>query len=190
MVARQAREFFDSDTMHFTETKVRGSFLVDFDRRDDHRGFFSRSWCAREFAVQHLTSRIAQINVCYTAKKGGIRGLHYQLAPHDEAKTVRCTRGSIFDVVVDLRPDSPTYKQWAGFELTALNHKMLYVPEGCAHGCQSLVDETEIEYITTAFYAPESARGVRFDDPAFRITWPVPVDAVSEADRSWPDFKR
>jgi dTDP-4-dehydrorhamnose 3,5-epimerase len=174
--------------MRFTETKVKGAFLIEFERRDDHRGFFARSWCQEEFAAHGLTSRVVQINVCYTEARGGMRGLHYQLPPHEEAKTVRCTRGRVFDVVVDLRRDSPTYKQWDGFELSAENHRMLHLPEGCAHGCQTLVDDSEIEYLTTAFYIPESARGARFSDPAFGINWPLPVSSISDADASWPGY--
>jgi dTDP-4-dehydrorhamnose 3,5-epimerase len=175
--------------MRFTETKVQGSRIIDLERREDHRGFFARSFCENEFRAQHLNPGIVQINVGYMAKRAGVRGMHYQVAPHEEAKTVRCTKGVVFDVVVDLRPDSPTYKQWAGVELSADNHRMLYIPEGCAHGYQTLVDESEIEYLTTAFYAPESAQGVRFDDPAFGIFWPLPVGVISDADRAWPDFK-
>ena len=174
--------------MQFTETKVKGAFLIDMERREDHRGFFARSWCTKEFETHGLHPRIVQINVGYTAKKAGLRGMHYQLAPHEEAKTVRCTQGRVFDVVVDLRPGSSTYKMWDGFEITAANHQMLYVPEGCAHGYQTLEDESEIEYLTTAFYAPESARGVRFDDPALGIRWPLPVSSISDADRAWPNL--
>lgn len=175
--------------MRFTETKVKGALLMDLERREDHRGFFARSWCAREFGARGLISGIAQINVGYTAKKAAVRGMHFQLPPHAEAKTVRCTGGGVFDVVIDLRPDSPTYKQWDGFELTNENHRMLYIPEGCAHGYQTLTDGSEIEYLTSAFYAPESARGVRYDDPAFAVNWPLPVSIISDADRSWPDYK-
>jgi len=175
--------------MRFTETKVKGAFLIDLERREDHRGFFARSWCAKEFEAHGLNSRLVQINVGYTAKRAGIRGMHYQLRPHEEAKTVRCTQGAVFDVVVDLRPHSPTFKLWDAFELTGENRRALYIPEGCAHGYQTLMDASEIEYLTTAFYAPESARGVRFDDPAFGIRWPLPVASISDADRSWPDFK-
>ena len=174
--------------MRFQETRVKGAFLIDLERREDTRGFFARSWCMREFETHGLTPRIVQINVGYTEKKAGIRGLHFQLAPHEEAKTVRCTQGAMFDVVVDLRPDSPTYKLWDGYELTRDNHQMLYVPEGCAHGYQTLMDATEMEYTTTVSYAPEAARGVRFDDLVFGIRWPLPIGVVSDADRSWPDY--
>jgi len=174
--------------MRFTQTKVAGAFLIDLDRREDNRGFFARSWCAKEYQTHGLVPRVTQINVGFTTKKAGIRGLHFQTAPDQEAKTVRCTRGAVFDVVVDLRPDSPTHKQWAGFELTPGNHSMLYIPEGCAHGYQTLTDDSEIEYLTSAAYAPNSARGFRFDDPAFGIQWPLPVGLVSDADKSWPDY--
>jgi len=175
--------------VRFTELRLKGVFLIEFDRRADHRGFFARSWCSNEFRARGLQAQIAQINVCHTDKSGGIRGLHFQVAPHCEAKIVRCTNGGVFDVAVDLRPASPTYMQWLGLELDSDNHNMLYIPEGCAHGCQALVEHTEIEYLTTAFYAPEAARGIRFDDPAFRIEWPLPLGSISEADRSWPDFE-
>ncbi len=175
--------------MRFMETKVPGAYIIELERREDHRGFFARSWCQDEFGAKGLNPRVAQINVAYTAKKAGLRGLHYQVAPHQEAKTVRCTRGAIFDVAVDVRPDSPAFKQWVGVELSADNHRMLYIPEGCAHGYQTLADDSEIEYLTTVSYAPESARGIRFDDPAFGIAWPLPVGIISDADRSWPDFQ-
>lgn len=176
--------------MRFHETKISGVFLIDLDRREDHRGFFARSWCHREFSEHGLNTRIVQINVGYTVKRGGLRGMHYQAGPNAEAKTVRCTRGAIFDVAVDLRPDSPTFRQWFGAELTAENHRILYLPEGCAHGYQTLADETEMEYMTSAFYAPQDARGVRHDDPAFAIAWPLPVSSISDADKSWPDFQK
>jgi dTDP-4-dehydrorhamnose 3,5-epimerase len=175
--------------MQFFKTKVQGACLIDLERREDERGFFARSWCTKEFASNGLNPGVVQINVGYTIKKAGLRGMHYQLPPNWEAKTVRCVRGAVFDVVVDLRPDSPTHKQWDGFELTCDNHRMLYIPEGCAHGYQTLMDASELEYLTTAFYAPESARGVRFDDPAFAINWPLPIGVISQADRSWPDYK-
>lgn len=175
--------------MRFTETKVQGAFLVDLERREDNRGFFARSWCAREFLAKGLNASIAQINVGFTAKKAGLRGMHFQVSPYEEAKTVRCTRGSVFDVVVDLRPNSASFKQWDAFELSEENHSMLYIPEGCAHGYQTLEDVSEIEYLATEVYNPESARGVRFDDPAFAINWPLSVGIISDADRAWPDYK-
>lgn len=174
--------------MRFTETKVKGAFLIEFDPKSDDRGFFSRSWCMNEFKAHGLIPHIAQINVALTLKKASIRGLHFQTAPDAEAKTVRCTRGGVYDVVLDLRASSHTHKAWDGFELSADNHRMLYIPEGCAHGYQTLSDDAEIEYLTSAFYAPASARGVRFNDPAFKIEWPLPVSVISGADRSWPDY--
>jgi len=175
--------------MRFQETKIPGLVLIDLERREDHRGFFARSWCEREFLEQGLNARVLQINVGYTAKRGGLRGMHFQIAPNAEAKTARCTRGAIFDVAVDLRPESPTFKQWFGAELTASNHRIMHIPEGCAHGYQTLMNDTEMEYLTTAFYSPQHATGVRFDDPAFGIVWPLPVSSISEVDQSWPDFQ-
>jgi len=175
--------------MRFTETKVKGAFLVDLERREDNRGFFARSWCAREFQANGLNATVAQVNVALTAVKATLRGMHLQALPHAESKTVRCTRGSVFDVVLDLRANSPSFKRWDAFELNEINHCMLYIPEGCAHGYQSLVDASEIEYLTSAFYSPESAYGVRFNDPAFGINWPLSVDLISDADRAWPDYK-
>jgi dTDP-4-dehydrorhamnose 3,5-epimerase len=174
--------------MRFIHTKLVGVFVIEMELRQDNRGFFARSWCSKEFEAQGLLPRIAQINVGFTSRKAGLRGLHFQTAPHAESKTVRCTRGSVFDVALDLRPDSPTHKQWLGCELTADNHRMLYIPEGCAHGYQTLVDDSEVEYLTTQFYSPDSARGVRFDDPAFGIAWPLPIAIISEADKSWPVY--
>jgi len=175
--------------MIFTPTKLKLAWIVDVERREDHRGFFARSFCVSEFRDHGLDVRVAQINLGYTAKKGSLRGLHYQLAPHQETKIVRCTRGAIFDVAVDLRVDSPTFKHWIGRELTAQDHRLLVVPEGCAHGYQALEDATEVEYLTSAAYAPDAARGVRHDDPSFEIEWPLPVEAISDADKTWPDFQ-
>jgi dTDP-4-dehydrorhamnose 3,5-epimerase len=175
--------------MRFQETKIPGLFLIELDRREDHRGFFARSWCRQEFLQHGLNAGVVQINVGYTAKRGGLRGMHFQAPPNAEAKTARCTRGAIFDVGVDLRPESPTFKQWFGAELTAENHRMLHIPEGCAHGYQTLADDTEMEYLTTANYSPQDASGVRFDDPEFAVLWPLPVSSISDADRSWPDFQ-
>jgi dTDP-4-dehydrorhamnose 3,5-epimerase len=175
--------------MRFQEAKIPGVFLIDLDRREDHRGFFARSWCHREFLEHGLNAQVVQINVGYTAGRGGLRGMHFQAVPNAEAKTARCTRGAIFDVAVDLRPDSPTFKQWFGAELSAENHRILHIPEGCAHGYQTLADDSEMEYLTTAFYSPQDASGVRFDDPAFGVVWPLPVSSISDADQSWPDFQ-
>jgi len=174
--------------MTFTETRIRGGNIVDFERKEDHRGFFARAWCQREFADHGLNPQLVQVNIGFSHSQGTIRGLHYQLHPYEEAKLVRCTIGAIYDVLVDLRPDSPTYMQWIAVELTAENRRMLYVPKGCAHGYQTLAPNTEMYYQTSQFYVPEHARGIRYDDPAFGITWPLPVGSISEADRSWPDF--
>jgi len=174
--------------MIFTKTKLDGAYVIDIERREDHRGFFARSWCKKEFEAQGLNSNIVQINTTLSKAKGTLRGLHYQVSPHEEVKLIRCTKGALYDVVIDLRPDSPTYKQWLGAELTAENRRMLYVPEGFAHGSQTLEDDTELTYQSSQFYAPESARGVRCDDPVFAIQWPVDIHAISDADRNWPDY--
>jgi dTDP-4-dehydrorhamnose 3,5-epimerase len=175
--------------MIFTETKLRGVHIIEPERRTDDRGFFARMWCRRELEEHGLNAGVSQINVGFTLLKGGLRGLHYQLPPRQEVKLVRCTMGALFDVALDLRPESPTYRQWVGLELTAQNRRMLYVPQGCAHGYQTLVDNTEMHYQTSEFYAPDLAGGVRYDDPAFEIQWPLPVTGVSVADRSWPDYQ-
>lgn len=175
--------------MKFTETKLKGVWIIEIEPREDNRGFFARQWCQKEFESHGLNAGIKQMNVGFTHKAAGVRGLHFQLAPHAENKTVRCTRGALYDVAVDIRPDSATYKQWVGAELTADNHRSLYISEGFAHGYQTLVDNTEILYLTTAFHAPDSARGYRFDDPIFGIAWPLPAGIVSPNDLAWPEFK-
>lgn len=174
--------------MTFTETALKGAFLVGLKKIEDDRGFFARGWCRDEFAAHGLNPDMVQLNVGFSHRRGTIRGLHYQAAPHQEAKFVRCTRGAIFDVIVDLRPESPTRGRWYGAELTADNGLMLYAPEGFAHGYLTLVDDTEAYYLTSCAYAPASARGVRYNDPAFAITWPLPVTVVSDADGAWPDY--
>jgi dTDP-4-dehydrorhamnose 3,5-epimerase len=173
----------------FTETQLPGAYIIEPERREDARGFFARVWCQRELDEHGLSTRVAQVNVAFTPRRGGLRGLHYQLAPRREVKVVRCTMGALFDVILDLRPESPTYKRWVAVQLTAENRRMAYVPEGCAHGCQSLVDNTEMYYLTSEFYAPELARGVRHDDPQFDIQWPLSVTTISDADRCWPDYR-
>lgn len=176
--------------MEFEATKLAGAFLVRQKKIVDARGFFARAWCTEEFRQHGLDPRIVQINTGMSHTAGTLRGMHFQEAPHAEAKFIRCTRGAIFDVLVDLRPGSPTRGQWVGYELTAENGHMLYAPEGFAHGYQTLVADTEMYYTTTAMYAGGAARGVRFDDPAFGIVWPLPVAVISDADRAWPDFQR
>ena len=174
--------------MRLTETKVAGAFLIEPEPIADERGFFARTWCRDEFEAHGLVPHLAQCSVSYSHRKGTLRGLHYQAHPHEEAKLVRCTRGAIWDVAVDLRPDSPTYKAWYGAELTADNRCMLYIPEGCAHGQLTLTDDTEVFYQMSAPFEPTAARGVRWDDPAFGIEWPGRVQVINERDRSYPDL--
>jgi dTDP-4-dehydrorhamnose 3,5-epimerase len=173
----------------FTETKLKGAFVLEPERREDNRGFFARTFCQREFEAHGLNPLVVQCNIAYNKKKGTLRGMHFQNDPFQEAKLVRCTQGAILDVMLDLRPDSPTFKQWTSAELNKDNHKMLYIPEGFAHGYQTLTETTEIIYQVSQFYAPESASGVRHNDPAFGIQWPLEVTAISELDKKWPDFK-
>lgn len=175
--------------MKFAPGRIAGSYVIDLEKRADDRGWFARAWCERELAAQGLSTRISQVNVGVSLMAGTLRGLHYQLAPHAEVKLVRCSRGAVFDVAVDLRPDSPTFRGWHGCELSGESGRMLYVPEGCAHGYLTLTDDAELMYFTSRPYAPDAARGVRYDDPAFSIDWPAPVSTISPADASWPDFK-
>lgn len=175
--------------MTFTETGLQGAYAIHPTRIADHRGYFARAFCQSEFGALGLRSDVAQMNVAFNPKTGTLRGMHFQEAPHAEAKLVRCTRGALFDVIVDLRPGSPTLGRWFGAELSAENGVQLYAPEGFAHGYQTLMPDSEICYLTSASYAPAAARGVRFDDPVFGIAWPLPVSAISDADRQWPDFR-
>jgi dTDP-4-dehydrorhamnose 3,5-epimerase len=156
--------------------------------RDD-RGFFARSWCQAEFEDHGLNSKLVQCNISFNSQKGTLRGMHYQDAPEREAKLVRCTAGSVYDVVVDLRAQSPTFKHWVAVVLSADRHNMIYVPEGCAHGFLTLADKTEVSYQMSEFYNPALARGVRWDDPAFGIEWPHPPMVISDRDRTYPDFE-
>lgn len=175
--------------MIFTETRLKGALIVEMEPIRDNRGFFARAWCQREFEAHGLISRFVQNNITFSPKRGTLRGLHYQIAPHEEVKLVRCTRGAIYDVIIDLRPESPTYKQWLGTELTADNRKMTYIPGGFAHGYQILMDETEVFYQVGQFYAPEYERGIRWDDSDFAVDWPItPPLVLSEKDKRWPDF--
>lgn len=175
--------------MIFRETTLQGVFAIEPQRREDHRGFFARTWCQREFAEHGLNPRLAQASLSFNRRRGTLRGMHYQAPPHAEAKLIRCARGAIWDVALDLRPDSPTFRRHVGVELTAENRTMLYIPEGLAHGFQTLQDDSEVSYQMSEFYAPEAARGVRFDDPAFGIRWPVPEAIVLDRDRTYPDFE-
>jgi dTDP-4-dehydrorhamnose 3,5-epimerase len=172
--------------MRFTETKVAGAWIIGPSPHHDERGRFMRAWCGREFEGHGIHFLPVQANMQFNPHRGTVRGLHLQIAPALEAKLVRCTRGAVFDVAVDLRPDSPSFGGWCSAELTAENGRTLYVPEHCAHGFQSIEENSEVMYLTSAFYAPESCRGARFDDPAFDIRWPLPVSAISEQDRDWP----
>lgn len=174
--------------MIFQPTKITGAVEVHLERMPDERGFFARTWCRNEFASAGLNPSLVQCSLSFSKRRGTLRGMHYQAAPHAESKLVRCTRGAIFDVAVDLRPESPTYKQWFGVVLSAENRSMLYIPEGCAHGLLSLEDDSEVFYQMSEFYDPESARGVRWNDPAFQIAWPERVEVISEQDRSYPNF--
>ena len=174
----------------FSEMAVHGVYVVDLEPVADERGFFARSWCAREFADHGLETGIAQCSVSYNSRRGTLRGMHWQESPHEEVKLVRCIRGAIYDVAADLRPESPTFGRWTSVELSAENRSALYIPKGCAHGFQALEDETEIFYAISEFYAPEASRGFRYDDPRFGIEWPLPDEiVVSERDLSWPAYE-
>lgn len=176
--------------MIFEETKLPGAFVIELERREDDRGFFARTWCANELSEHGLNTQLVQANMSWNPRQGTLRGMHFQRAPHAETKVVRATRGSILDVIIDLRAESPTFKQWIGVELSADNGRALYVPEGFAHGFQTLVPDCEVHYLVTAFYEPAAEGGVRWDDPAFGIEWPDPANAfLSEKDASWPSFE-
>ena len=174
--------------MIFGEAKIEGARIVESEQLADERGFFARTWDADEFAEQGLAGGLAQCSISYNPAPGTLRGLHYQVPPHEEAKLIRCTAGALYDVAVDLRPKSPTFKSWFGVELTAVNRLALYVPEGCAHGFLTLTDDTEVLYLISAPHVPEAARGVRWDDPGLGIKWPAEVVVINERDRTYPDF--
>ena len=188
--------------MLFKETKLKGAFIIELEPIEDNRGFFARSFCNKEFGLHGINMNIAQCNISYNKTKGTLRGMHYQAAPHEEAKIVSCIRGTIYDVIIDLRSDSPTYCQWIAVELSAvsskqfaldsqlsaLSYQLLYVPQGFAHGFLTLEDNTEVFYHMSEFYTPGFGRGVRWDDPTFRINWPGEVRIISDQDRRYPDF--
>ena len=174
--------------MIFHPTRLERVLEVEADAAVDERGWFARTWCQKEFAAAGLNSALAQCSISYNRAKGTLRGMHYQADPHSEAKLVRCTRGAIYDVALDLRPGSATFGQWAAAVLSAGNHRALYVPEGCAHGFLTLEDDSEVFYQISEFYHPDLSRGVRWNDPAFGIAWPGAITAISERDRSYPDF--
>ncbi len=171
--------------MRMTETKLKGAFVIDVDRREDNRGFFGRMFCQNEFAMHGLNSRIAQANVGSNIRQGTVRGMHFQYPPAAETKYVRCTRGAILDIIVDLRPESPTYLEHVAVELSADNQRGLYIPERFAHGYQTLEDRTDTVYIVGEFYSPDMEGGLLYDDPRLGLTWPLPVTTISEKDARW-----
>jgi dTDP-4-dehydrorhamnose 3,5-epimerase len=175
--------------MIFHETKLPGTFEIELETKVDNRGFFARTWCQREFAAHGLSTNLVQCSLSFNPRKGTLRGLHYQAAPYAETKLVRCTKGAIFDVILDLRPTSPTFREWVALVLTAENRKTAYVPQGCAHGFLTLEDEAEVFYQMSECQHAESARGVRFDDPAFQIVWPEKIEVISDRDRNYPNFE-
>ncbi len=175
--------------MIFIETKLKRAFIVKPELLEDERGFFARTWCRNQFKKHGLNRKLAQCSISFNKKGGTLRGIHYQAPPHAEAKLIRCTMGAIYDVIIDLRPDSNTFKEWIALELTAQNRQMLYVPEGCAHGFQTLMDNTEVFYQMSQFFKDKFARGVRWNDPAFAIAWPIDNPIICERDRAFPDFQ-
>jgi dTDP-4-dehydrorhamnose 3,5-epimerase len=174
--------------MRFLALTLPGAYSIEVERREDARGFFARTWCEEEFRARGLAAHIAQCSISFNPRRGTLRGMHYQAPPHAEAKLIRCTRGRVYDVVLDLRAESPAYLRWDAVELSDDNRRTVYVPEGCAHGFQTLTADTELFYQISAPYRPESARGVRWDDPAFGIRWPEDERLMSERDRTYPDF--
>lgn len=174
--------------MIFNHTLIKGAILIDLEKIEDSRGFFARAWCKEEFKKNNLNSALEQCNFAFNHKKGTLRGMHYQAKPFDEAKLVRCIKGSIFDVVIDIRPNSETYKKYQAFNLTETNHKALYIPEGCAHGYQTLEDNSEVFYQMSRSYVPEYAKGFRWNDPTFNINWPIKTPIILERDSNYPDF--
>jgi dTDP-4-dehydrorhamnose 3,5-epimerase len=172
--------------MIFVETELKDAYIIDLEQKQDHRGFFARTFCAQEFEAHGLKPTVAQCNLSFNYKKGTLRGMHYQSLPAAETKLVRCTQGAIYDVIIDMRPESPTYLQYIGVELTAENHRALYVPEMFAHGYQTLTESAEVAYQVGEFYTPGYERGLRYDDPFFNIQWPLEVTDISEKDKNWP----
>ena len=174
--------------MIFTETELKGAYIIDIDKIVDDRGFFARTFCKQEFEKVGLDPNIAQANMSFNPKKGTLRGMHYQVAPYEETKLIKCVSGAIFDIIVDLREDSPTYLKWTGVELSDKNHRMFYVPRGFAHGFITLEDNTAIQYMVSQFYAPGAEKGIKWDDPKFNIQWPIDIAVISEKDNSHPYF--
>ncbi|KHD05766.1 dTDP-4-dehydrorhamnose 3,5-epimerase [Candidatus Thiomargarita nelsonii] len=174
--------------MRFITTPLVGAYTIELEGKGDERGFFARFFCKKEFEQLSLATDFVQINNSLSAKKGTLRGMHYQLPPASEVKLIRCIQGALYDAIIDIRPDSPTYRQWFGVELTSNNRKMLYVPQGFAHGFITLEDNTELLYLVSSYYEPQAERGIRYNDPLFAIDWPVEPVVVSDKDRNWPDF--
>jgi dTDP-4-dehydrorhamnose 3,5-epimerase len=175
--------------MIFSETRLAGVYLIDIERHADQRGFFARTWCRSEFLERRLVADFPQHSLSFNTAAGTLRGLHFQSPPHSETKLVRCARGSLYDVIVDLRPRSTTFRQWAAFELTAESRSTLYIPAGFAHGFQTLEPNTEASYMISTVYVPEAGRGLRYDDPTLGIEWPMPVSCLSDQDRLWPGLE-
>lgn len=176
--------------MKFLETKLKGAFIIRPEKIEDQRGFFARVWCKKEFLKYSIDINFVQSNISFNKKTGTLRGMHFQRAPFEESKLIRCTKGAIFDVILDLRKESNTYKNWVSINLTAENHKMIYIPKGFAHGFQTLRDETEVAYLHSEYYVPDATSGVAWDDPAFRIIWPeISTRIISDKDRNWPFFR-
>ncbi len=174
--------------MEFHETELSGAYIIDLKKIEDERGFFARAWCQKEFEEHGLVPRVVQANNSFNTQAGTLRGMHYQVSPHEETKIVRCTRGALYDVIVDLRPDSSTFKHWIGVELTESNYKMLYVPASFAHGFITLTDNTEAIYFVSEFYTPGAEKGLRWDDAEFNIKWPRSVEVISDKDATWPNY--
>lgn len=175
--------------MTFRETALKGAYVITPELQEDKRGFFCRTFCEETFKERGLQFKIVQANLSYNKKKGTLRGLHYQESPYEEAKVVECRRGAIFDVILDLRPESPTYKQWCAIELSDKNRKMLFIPEGFAHGFQTLKEDTEVGYLMSEFYRPAASKGIRWEDPAFGISWPIQNPILSDGDQSYCPFE-
>lgn len=175
--------------MIFTPLQLEQAWLIDIEPKEDDRGFFARIWCRHELAARGLDTEVAQESMSLNRRRGTLRGFHFQRVPHEEVKIVRCTRGAIFDVILDLRLQSPTFLRWQAMELTAENHRAVYIPQGCAHAFQTLTDDTEVAYRISAFHAPQAAAGYRYDDPAFAVAWPLPVSVISQRDLTWPAYQ-
>lgn len=174
--------------MFFTETELKGAFVIDVNKLNDNRGFFGRTWCQEEMEAHGLNGNVVQSNTSFNIHKGTLRGMHYQKHPYEETKLVRCTKGSVYDVIVDLRPDSPTFKKWLGVQLSENDHRMIYVPEKFAHGYLTLEDNSEVTYLVTQFHKPGSEGGLRWNDPEIGITWPNKINIISEKDKNHPLF--